>query len=80
MLSASSVYMGDLLVLKRMTERVGREQTIRQSMKFVGSWKCGPLEPQLRGLGINYLLPLKKKKWQIFRKTTQPTISGKSNR
>lgn len=66
MLSVSSIYMGDLLVLKRMTESVGREQTICQSMKFVGSWKCRPLEPQLRGLGINYLLPLKKKEMADF--------------
>lgn len=80
MLPVSSIYMGNHLVLKRKTEGVGREWTICQSMKFVGSWQWGPLGPQLRGLGINYLLPLKTRKRQIFRKNAQPTISGKSNR
>lgn len=60
--------MGDFLVLKRMTEGVGREWTLWQSMKLVAWWKWGPSEPQFRDLGINYPLPLGTRKWQIFRK------------
>lgn len=68
------------MVLKRMTERVGKEWTRWQSMKLVASRKWGPPELQFRSLDINYLLPLESRKWQIFRETSQPTISAKSNR
>lgn len=68
------------MVLKRMTERVGREWTRWQSMKLVASRQWGPPELQFRSLGINHLLPLETRKWQIFRETSQPTISAKSNR
>lgn len=51
-----------------MTEGVGRGWAIWQNMKFVASWEQGPPEPQFRGLGITYLLPLETRRWHVFRK------------